>query len=122
MTVHPVVPALWTAYVIAAEPKADASADGVTGEAVASIESVGDQVTVCVASETVKLTLDAVADACVVLAAMLAARVQVPDVTKATTPVEELIVHTEVVELEYVFVPVPADAVEVIVGGVAVAA
>lgn len=43
----------------------------------------------------------------------------VPAATNVTTPVEALIVHTDVVELEYDFVPAPADAVEVIVGGVA---
>lgn len=45
--------------------------------------------------------------------------VHVPASTNVTTPVEELIVHTEVVELEYVFVPPPADGAEVMVGGVA---
>lgn len=48
--------------------------------------------------------------------------VQVPASTKVTTPVEALIVQTDVVELEYCFVPEPADAVEVIVGGVALPA
>lgn len=47
---------------------------------------------------------------------------QVPASTKVTTPVEALIVHTDVVELEYCFVPAPADAVEVNVGGVALPA
>ena len=47
---------------------------------------------------------------------------QVPASTKVMTPVEALIVHTDVVELEYCFVPAPADAVEVIVGGVALPA
>ena len=44
--------------------------------------------------------------------------VHVPEVTNATSPVDELIVHTDVVELEYDFVPLPsaALAVEVIVG------
>lgn len=42
----------------------------------------------------------------------------VPASTKATRPVLELIVHTEVVELEYDFVPLPSPAlaVDVIVG------
>ena len=48
--------------------------------------------------------------------------VHVPASTKATSPVEALIVQTDVVELEYCFVPAPADAVEVIVGGVALPA
>jgi hypothetical protein len=50
---------------------------------------------------------------------MVALIVQVPASTNVTTPVDALIVHTDVVELEYVLVPAPADAVEVIVGGVA---
>jgi hypothetical protein len=45
--------------------------------------------------------------------------VQVPTVTKATKPVVELIVQTPVVELINVLAPVPAEAVAVIVGGVA---
>ena len=42
----------------------------------------------------------------------------VPASTKATKPVDELIVQTEVVELEYDLVPLPSPAlaVEVIVG------
>lgn len=48
--------------------------------------------------------------------------VHVPASTKVTSPVEALIVQTDVVELEYCFVPAPADAVEVIVGGVALPA
>ena len=50
---------------------------------------------------------------------MVAPIVQVPASTNVTTPVEAFIVHTDVVELEYVLVPAPADAVDVIVGGVA---
>lgn len=48
--------------------------------------------------------------------------VQVPISTNVTTPLDELIVHTLVVELENDFVPdvEPADGVAVIVGGVAV--
>lgn len=44
--------------------------------------------------------------------------VHVPASTNDTTPEEELTVQTPVVELEYDFVPVPADAVADIVGGV----
>ena len=51
------------------------------------------------------------------MAAIDAVIVQVPAVTKVTTPVDVPIVQTEVVELEYDFEPPPADAVEVIVGG-----
>ena len=42
----------------------------------------------------------------------------VPTSTKVTKPDEELIVHTDVVELEYDLVPLssPTDAVDVIVG------
>ena len=50
---------------------------------------------------------------------MVAPIVQVPASTNVTTPFEAFIVHTDVVELEYVLVPAPADAVDVIVGGVA---
>lgn len=44
--------------------------------------------------------------------------VHVPESTNATRPVLELMVHTDVVELEYDFVPLPSPAlaVEVIVG------
>lgn len=59
-----------------------------------------------------------VAAACEPLAAMDAVIVHVPELTKVTTPVDELTVHTDVVELEYDFEPPPAEAVEVIVGGV----
>ena len=45
--------------------------------------------------------------------------VHVPASANVTTPVDASIVHTEVVELEYCFVPEPAEAVEVMVGGVA---
>ena len=40
------------------------------------------------------------ADAWVALAAIVAVKVHVPAVTNVTTPVEESIVHTDVVELE----------------------
>ena len=51
-------------------------------------------------------------------AVIAAAMVHVPASTNATRPVLELMVHTEVVELEYDFVPLPSPAlaVEVIVG------
>jgi hypothetical protein len=45
--------------------------------------------------------------------------VQVPAETNATRPLEELMVQTLSVELEYDFVPVPAEGVDVIVGGAA---
>ena len=47
-----------------------------------------------------------------------AAMVHVPASTNATSPDDELMVHTDVVELVYDFVPLPtpADGVEVIVG------
>ena len=45
--------------------------------------------------------------------------VQVPAETNETTPVDELIVHTDAVVLEYVLVPEPAEAVLVNVGAVA---
>ena len=53
------------------------------------------------------------------MAVIEAVIVQVPASTKVTTPLEELIVQIDVVELEYDFVPAPADAVDVMVGGVA---
>ena len=51
-------------------------------------------------------------------AVIAAAIVQVPASTKATKPVDELIVQTDVVELEYDFVPLPSPAlaVDVMVG------
>ena len=51
---------------------------------------------------------------------MLAEMVQVPALTNVTNPVEELMVQTLVVELLKLFVPPPIDAVEVMVGAVAV--
>lgn len=77
------------------------------------------------ASERVRLTDVIVNEIAVAFAeakppaeVMAAAIVQVPASTKATSPVLELIVHTEVVELEYDLVPLPSPAlaVEVIVG------
>lgn len=61
---------------------------------------------------------DADASVYVPLADIVAPIVHVPIVTKVTRPELLLIVQTSVVRLVYVFVPVPADAVEVIVGGV----
>jgi hypothetical protein len=46
--------------------------------------------------------------------------VHVPASTKATTPLDEFTVQIPVVELVYDFVPAPALAVDVTVGGVAV--
>lgn len=43
--------------------------------------------------------------------------VQVPAATNVTTPDDELTVQIEFVELEYDFVPLPADGVDTIVGG-----
>lgn len=60
-----------------------------------------------------------VAEACGLLSVIDAVIVHVPASTNATSPDEESIVHTEVVELEYDFVPTPAEAVDVIVGFVA---
>jgi hypothetical protein len=73
-------------------------------------------------AETVNEIDVAVAEACVPLAAIVAAIVHVPTATNVTRPDDASIVHTEVVELEYCFKPAPADAVEVIVGGVALSA
>ena len=47
LTVHPVVPALTSAYVIEADPRAVANTEGVAGEFVVRSEVVGAQVTVC---------------------------------------------------------------------------
>jgi len=81
---------------------------------------VEDVLEVVVGAEVMVNEMEAeVADAYVPFAAIDAVIVQVPASTKVTTPDDELIVHTDVVELEYVLVPAPADAVEVIVGGVA---
>lgn len=49
---------------------------------------------------------------------MATRNVHVPALTKATTPVDEPIVHTVVEVLVYVLVPVPTEAVLVRVGGV----
>jgi len=81
---------------------------------------VEDVLEVVVGAEVMVNEMEAeVADAYVPFAAIDAVIVQVPASTKVTTPDDELIVHTDVVELEYVLVPAPADAVEVMVGGVA---
>ena len=60
----------------------------------------------------------AFADAYVPLEPIDALIRHVPISTNVTRPDEELIVHTDVVELEYDLVPLssPTDAVEVIVG------
>lgn len=60
-----------------------------------------------------------VAEAYGLLEVIVAVIVHVPASINVTTPVDELIVQTEVVELEYDFVPEPTDGVDVIVGGVA---
>jgi hypothetical protein len=52
-TAHPVVPALVTAYEIAAEPSAVAAVEGVTGESVVRSAVVGAQVIVWTAALTV---------------------------------------------------------------------
>jgi len=86
----------------------------------ATVVVVEDVLEVVVGAEVMVNEMEAeVADAYVPFAAIDAVIVQVPASTKVTTPDDELIVHTDVVELEYVLVPAPADAVEVIVGGVA---
>ena len=60
-----------------------------------------------------------VAEAYGPLEVIVAVIVHVPASINVTTPVDELIVQAEVVELEYDFVPEPTDGVDVIVGGVA---
>lgn len=72
-------------------------------------------------AEIVKEIGVALADAYVPPDEIDAAIVHVPASTNATRPDDELIVHTEVVELEYDLVPspTPADGVDVIVGFVA---
>lgn len=66
----------------------------------------------------VKLIAAAFADAYPPASVIAEVIVHVPASTKATRPEEELMVHTEVVELEYDFVPLPTPAlgVAVIVG------
>ena len=86
----------------------------------ATVVVVEDVLEVVVGAEVMVNEMEAeVADAYVPFAAIDAVIVQVPASTKVTTPDDELIVHTDVVELEYVLVPAPPDAVEVMVGGVA---
>ena len=82
-----------------AEPKADASALGVAGEAVVRRAVVGAHVIVWVTRVVVKLMLAEVADAYVASAVMEAVMVHVPAETKLTTPVAETTVHTASVEL-----------------------
>ena len=64
----------------------------------------------------VKDLLEEVADAYPALAVIEDEIVQVPASTNVTTPLDESTVQTEVVELEYDFVPEPADGVANIVG------
>jgi hypothetical protein len=70
------------------------------------------------AAEIVKLIDDAFAEEYPPAAVIVAEILQVPSSTNATRPDEELIVHTEVVELEYDLVPIPTPSlgVAVIVG------
>jgi hypothetical protein len=72
-------------------------AEAKVGEMVAVVRTRPESVVVL--DVIAKLMLDAVAEECAELAAIDAARVQVPGATKATKPDEELIVQTEVVEL-----------------------
>ena len=64
-------------------------------------------------------TVEDVAESYVPSLAMATRNVHVPAITRDTTPLDPLIVHTDAVVLEYVLVPVPADAVLVNVGAVA---
>lgn len=68
---------------------------------------------------TVMVIADEVAATYVESVAIVAVIEHVPAVTNVTAPVEDPTVHTEVVELVYVFVPLPADAVLVNVGAAA---
>ena len=63
--------------------------------------------------------MEDVAETYVPSLAIATRNVQVPAVTNETTPVDELIVHTVAVVLEYVLEPEPAEAVLVKVGAVA---
>lgn len=65
----------------------------------------------------VKDLLEEEADAYPALAVIEDEIVHVPASTNVTTPLDESTVQTEVVELEYDFVPEPADGVADIVGG-----
>ena len=98
--VHPVVPALTNEYEIVGEPSPLGSVDGVAGESEVTKVVVGAQVIVCAVRVTVKLMLLEVAISYVESAPIDAVKVQVPDVTNATTPEVGLIVQTDVVLLE----------------------
>ena len=63
-------------------------------------------------------TVEDVAESYVPSLAMATRNVHVPAVTRDTTPLDPLIVHTDAVVLEYVLVPEPTEAVLVRVGGV----
>ena len=107
-------------YVIVPDP-----ADGVaTIVGFVSVNKYGPlspvRANVLVAAVIVKLIELDVADAYPPDAVIDAVIVHVPVVTNATKPDDELIMHTDVSELEYDFVPDPAEAVDVIVGGDAV--
>jgi hypothetical protein len=64
-------------------------------------------------------TVEDVAESYVPSLAIATRNVHVPAVTRDTTPLDPLTVHTDAVVLEYVLVPEPADAVLVNVGAVA---
>lgn len=69
---------------------------------------------------TEKVRVEEVADAYPAFAAIVAEIEQSPSLTHATTPLDDPTVHTDAVELEYVMLPLPADGVADIVGGVSV--
>jgi hypothetical protein len=89
---------------------------------VVAVPVAGAAVVVVGFDETVNEMDEAVAAAFVPLAEIVAAIVQVPAAMNVTTPVDALMVQTEVVELEYDFVPLASVELfvdDVIVGGLA---
>lgn len=94
------------------EPTGVVVDDATVVEVLEVVEDVG-------VDEIVNEMGEAVADACRPETPIVAPIVQVPAATNVTTPEDAFTVQTGVVELEYVLVPLPSDAVEVMVGGVA---
>jgi hypothetical protein len=87
-TVHPVVPALVTEYVIETEPSAEANDEGVAGESVESKAVPGDHVTLCEALEILKVSVICVAAVNAELPLCEYSSTQLPAPLNVTTPPE----------------------------------
>ena len=105
---------------MAPSPEVVADADGVNGDCVVKTAVVGDHDTAWVPTPMVKLIDAESAERYGPDCAIDALIEHVPAETKVTTPDTEPTVHTGAVLVMNDLTPEPADAVAVIVGGVAV--